>query len=399
MVFLLCINMTRTHFILRRSSQHSCNLSRHFVRPLLQQPITVATKFLPIASRPRQPCLLISRRNSSSTTNSRVRAQQVPKPNLSTPTTPISPIMSAQWPGYIPPPNAALFQQQMMQNFGFQMPPQDFKPGSSALNPPYLEAQSRNQIPLMPGHGPLRPGSTGNKTPKSSSKKEHRDRILPPSKGSGGVPNPTLQYTQLASHPPLILPNPRSILVVVDLNGTLLHRPNRKNPTNFTERPHAREFLSYCINTFTVVIWSSARPANVQNMYKQLVSDKDSTKVVAVWGRDKFGLSTNDYNMRVQCYKRLSTMWNDHFIQASHPNAARGEKWSQMNTVLVDDSLEKGRSEPYNLVDLPEFTGNAYEPGYILPQVHDYLNECSRQANISAYMRSSPFRVNPNFTL
>ncbi|KAI8625141.1 HAD-like domain-containing protein [Xylariaceae sp. FL1651] len=226
-----------------------------------------------------------------------------------------------------------------------------------------------------------------------------RDKITSPSKASGGVPDPTPEYLALASHPPLLLPHPRNILVVIDMNGTLLYRPNRRDPTRFVERPYARPFLSYCINTFTVVIWSSARPDNVNNMCKQLLTSEDRSKVVAVWGRDSFGLSQDDYNQRVQCYKRLSMLWNNPVVAASHPMAATGEKWSQLNTVLVDDSLEKARSEPYNLVQIPEFEGNAKEPGFVLPQVHDYLNDCSRQTNISAYMRDIPFKIKPGFTL
>ncbi|KAJ8121828.1 hypothetical protein O1611_g9998 [Lasiodiplodia mahajangana] len=240
---------------------------------------------------------------------------------------------------------------------------------------------------------------TGGSRRSRSPRRTHRDEIIQPSPESGGIPDPTHEYLTIASHPPFLLPQPRNILVVVDLNGTLLHRPNRHNPTLFVERPYARPFLSYCINTFTVVIWSSARPENVNRMCKQLLTPKDRAKVVAVWGRDSFGFSEADYNQRVQCYKRLTSLWNDPIIAASHPMAANGEKWNQSNTVLVDDSSEKARSEPFNLVQIPEFKGNAAEPGFVLPQVHDYLNDCSQQANVSAYMKSRPFMSKPEFTL
>ncbi|KAI0434545.1 HAD-like domain-containing protein [Xylaria sp. FL1042] len=230
----------------------------------------------------------------------------------------------------------------------------------------------------------------------SLSKRERRDKTSRPSPESGGVPDPTPEYLALASHPPFLLPYPRDLLVVIDLNGTLLHRPHRHSPTRFVERPHARSFLSYCVNTFTVVIWSSARPANADNMCKRLLTPEDRAKVVAVWGRDSFGLSKADYNQRVQCYKRLTKLWNDPVVAASHP---AGEKWSQLNTVLVDDSMEKARSEPFNLIQIPDFTGDAKEPGFVLPQVHDYLNYCSQQTNVSAYMRNQPFKIKPDFTL
>ncbi|KAI1754618.1 HAD-like domain-containing protein [Xylaria castorea] len=258
--------------------------------------------------------------------------------------------------------------------------------------------------PNQPAYGlPLGQANTicpDRRNSRTSPKTTHqRDKITQPSPSSGGVPNPTPEYLQVASHPPFLLPQPRNILVVVDLNGTLLHRPNRHSPTRFVERPYARPFLSYCVNTFTVVVWSSARSQNVSNMCKQLLTPEDSAKVVAVWSRDHFGLSKDDFNQRVQCYKRLSALWNDPVVAASHPMAESGEKWSQLNTVLVDDSIEKARSEPFNLVQIPDFQGDAKEPGFVLPQVHDYLNECSQQANVSAYIKGQPFKIKPQFTL
>ncbi|KAI1438709.1 HAD-like domain-containing protein [Xylaria sp. CBS 124048] len=286
-------------------------------------------------------------------------------------------------------------------------------------NNKYHEPRQQNQptidIPTMPSQPPSTLSAAGHleetdatttsittstaaSLPPHSPKKANRDVKVTPSKKSGGIPDPTPEYFALASHPPFLLPQPRNMLVVIDMNGTLLHRPNRRNPTRFVERPFARPFLSYCVNTFKVVIWSSARPENVQGMCSQLLSPEDKAKLVAVWGRDSFQLSKEDYNRRVQCYKRLTALWNDPVIAASHPMAVNGEKWSQLNTVLVDDSLEKARTEPYNLIQIPDFQGDTQEPGLVLPQVHDYLNACSQQSNISAYMKSQPFQVKPEFT-
>ncbi|KAI5921355.1 HAD-like domain-containing protein [Camillea tinctor] len=226
-----------------------------------------------------------------------------------------------------------------------------------------------------------------------------RQPIVPPSKESGGIPEPTLQYLRLASAPPMILPHPRKILVIFDLNGTLLHRPSPTNPRLFVERPYTRTFLEYCINTFTVAIWSSTRPENMYKMLKQILRPELRDKVIAVWGRDKFGLTPEDYLQRVQCYKRLTYLWNDPDVAEAHPDYATGGRWSQLDTVLVDDSAEKSRSEPYNLLRIPEFEGDSFEPHFVLPQVHDYLNECSRQANVSAYIRQKPFALSSTYIL
>ncbi|KAI0911155.1 HAD-like domain-containing protein [Ustulina deusta] len=231
--------------------------------------------------------------------------------------------------------------------------------------------------------------------PRRESRKAHQHSLVPPSQASGGVPDPTPEYLALASQPPFLLPQPRSLLVIVDLNGTLLHRPGR-DPVHFVERPFARSFLSYIVNTFTVVIWSSARRENVGAMCRQLLSPKDHTKLVAIWDRNNFGLSKTDFDMRVLCYKRLTALWNDPVVAASHPD--RG-KWSQLNTVLVDDTTEKARSEPFNLVQVPEFSFEAKKADVVLPQVHEYLNQCSQQANVSAYIKGQPFQVDPGFSL
>jgi hypothetical protein len=143
-----------------------------------------------------------------------------------------------------------------------------------------------------------------------------------------------------------------------------------------------------------VVIWSSAREANVMGMCQQLLSAEQLTRVVAVWARDRFGLSREDYNSRVQCYKRLTRIWADQAIQDTHPVASDLEAgWHQGNTVLIDDSAEKARSEPYNAIQIPEFQGNSKESPEILPLVHDYLNELAWQEDVSRYIRAQPFEV------
>ncbi|KAL6924379.1 hypothetical protein FSST1_001653 [Fusarium sambucinum] len=220
-----------------------------------------------------------------------------------------------------------------------------------------------------------------------------------PSKISGGVPEPTHKYLAQAKLAPERLPQPRRILVVIDLNGTLLHRPNKKRPFDFTERPHAKAFLGYCIETFHVAIWSSARPENVEKMVEKLLTPEEREQCLVTWGRDSFNLSKEDYMTKVQVYKRLTKIWTDPRVMAAHPRASEGGVWDQTNTILVDDSFEKGRSEPFNTLTLPEFSGLAGEIPNVLPQVHDYINELSYQVDISRFVRQSPFQLDPNYIL
>jgi hypothetical protein len=209
---------------------------------------------------------------------------------------------------------------------------------------------------------------------------------------ASGVPKPTATYNQNASIPYQILPQPQHLLVIIDLNGTLIHRPSKATPTKFTSRPHTSRFLNYCINTFTVVIWSSARPENVKAMCAQILPPELRASVIAIWGRDKFPLTPTEYNNKVLCYKRLSTVWNDKTIKESHPEAKHEHTWNQMNTVLIDDSLYKGTSEPFNLIQIPEFSGHEESTEGVLPQVHDYLNRLSMCSNVSNYLKQYPFK-------
>lgn len=220
-----------------------------------------------------------------------------------------------------------------------------------------------------------------------------------PSAASGGVPDPKQEYLLHALAPPSTLAAPRRILIVMDLNGTLLYRPQRHRPFHFVARPHADRFLRYCLDTFHLAIWSSARPENVNKMVSRLLTPEECERCLLIWARDQFGLSAEDYDTRVQCYKRLSLVWNDPRVAAAHPDAANGGRWDQSNTVLVDDSLEKGRTEPFNILALPEFSGLANETAEVLPQVHDYLNALSWQADVSRYMRQNPFKLDPKYSL
>ncbi|PHH55913.1 putative FCP1 domain-containing protein [Ceratocystis fimbriata CBS 114723] len=216
-----------------------------------------------------------------------------------------------------------------------------------------------------------------------------------PSKESGGVPEPTVGYLAQASLDLQPLTSPRPILIILDLNGTLLWRPHRRNPTTFIERQHTRLFLNYLVNNFVVAVWSSAQPDNVRHMVNHLFPTTERQQLAAVWGRDRFGLSEKDYFNRVQVYKRLTLLWDNPAVQES---SIDGKPWDQTNTVLVDDSTEKARSEPYNSITIPEFVGQT-ETSHVLPQVHDYLNTLAFQGNISAYIRKHPFKQDVNFVL
>ncbi|KAF4585493.1 phosphoprotein phosphatase [Ophiocordyceps camponoti-floridani] len=222
----------------------------------------------------------------------------------------------------------------------------------------------------------------------------------PPSRLSGGVPEPKPAYLAQSLIPPVRNAEPHCILVVLDLNGTLIFRHSKfEGRPVYRIRRHAHRFIDYCFEKFRVVFWSSARRNNVEIMLDGLVSKLQREKCAAIWGRENLGLTKSDYLSRVQCYKRLTTVWADPYVQSSHPKWNSGGRWDQTNTVLVDDSLEKGRSEPHNALVVPTYDGNETDDVHILPQVHDYLNQLCYQRDISSYMRLHPFEVDPFYTM
>ncbi|POS84503.1 hypothetical protein EPUL_004021 [Erysiphe pulchra] len=237
---------------------------------------------------------------------------------------------------------------------------------------------------------------------KQSSNKEHL-RTVPTKKRSvrhepsTGKPSFTDTYMQNSCEKIRRLEKPQHLLVILDLNGTLLYRPKRrKRPTQVIPRPHSFTFLRECSDKFAVAIWSSASPVNVRSICDKMLSPSVQNKILAVWARDKFDLSNRDYNLRVICYKRLTKLWDDKTISMSHPDYSRGARWDQTNTVLIDDSIEKARTEPYNLIRIPEFWGDPNEPGDILLQVYGFLNHVSTFSNVSAYLRQHPFTLSSN---
>lgn len=254
------------------------------------------------------------------------------------------------------------------------------------------QAPRKNHNILVPG---WRPGHIDEPvligSPGTPDKAGRKDMIHAPSRESGGVPEPSNAYIRQALIPPRTAPEPRHILVIIDLNGALIHRPDRKRPALYIARNSTDLFIDYLFSRFQVMVWSAARPNNVDMMCKQLFPGKSRQKLVAEWGRDRMGLSPADYNARTQVYKRLETVWNDRSIQACHPLRNYGVGWDQTNTVLMDDSAEKGRSHPYNLIKVPEFEGQK-ESEDVLRKVAEYLDDLLIQEDVSAYIHKNPFR-------
>jgi NLI interacting factor-like phosphatase len=184
---------------------------------------------------------------------------------------------------------------------------------------------------------------------------DQRNQVKPPQIRPPPAPTATDLYLAQARLPLIRCAAPKKLLVVLDLNGTLLVRPNRMRPREFRIRPGVPILLDYLFHNHVVMVYSSAQPENVEAMVTTLFSKKHAKKIIAIWGRDKLDLTPAQYREKVQVYKKLEKVWADNKIQAT---CGGGQRWSQANTVLVDDSHLKALSQPHNLIQVPEFTKN-----------------------------------------
>ena len=235
------------------------------------------------------------------------------------------------------------------------------------------------------------------------------------------IPSPTAAYLSQSLKPPSRLDSPQPLLVILDLNGTLLHRSKERRSKGITPRPYVIEFLSDIIglpetslgseaapsssasiyahsmpkltskthpstsaSTYSVMIWSSARSKSVKCMCDHLLTAKQQSELVAVWARDRLRLSSEQFAARLPVYKQLKWVWASDEIKGAYPKQkdrsssegiiddANGDNmnsgagctlsnfrnhWGQHNTVLLDDSASKAKAEPYNIIILPEFKG------------------------------------------
>lgn len=226
------------------------------------------------------------------------------------------------------------------------------------------------------------------------------------------VPVATQEYMAQASLPPQEITPPQPLLVILDINGTLIYRKHRRLPPQFVKRPGLDKFLETLMDKYTVMIWSSSQPRTVNAVCERLFPRNKRQQLAAEWGRDKFGLTSAQYKEKIQVYKRLETVWADEGIQAKYPTSktklgkqrhaqllAHQEnpdavppplpmRWDQSNTVLIDDSKLKAAAQPYNILEIPEFTNDPnVDESQVFKKVLKRLNILARRDDVSKMLR------------
>lgn len=206
------------------------------------------------------------------------------------------------------------------------------------------------------------------------------------------APCATELYISQAKLPCVVRDLPQRLLLVLDLNGTLIARRVRHQPELFDRRPGLSKFFKYIFGHHSVMIYTSSQPKTVSVILPMLFTPQQQRRLVAVWDRTKLDLTPQQYSEKVQVYKRLEKIWTDPDIQATYPKKEKIGEWNQMNTVLIDDSELKALAQPCNLLQVPEFVKdttkkNRQKEEQILHSVIVKLEQLKYQTDVSRLIR------------
>jgi len=138
-------------------------------------------------------------------------------------------------------------------------------------------------------------------------------------------------------------------------------------------------------------------------MLTYLFTKRQISQLVAIWSREDSRLGEL-VDEKVQVYKQLRWLWDDPTMQAAAGRSrdpdvpgmkqsnTGSDAWNQTNTVLIDDFLEKADSEPYNLVQVEEFTGKAGDTqDDVLGVVLAYIEDLAWERDVSSAIHHKPF--------
>ncbi|CAE6451795.1 unnamed protein product [Rhizoctonia solani] len=155
-------------------------------------------------------------------------------------------------------------------------------------------------------------------------------------------------------------------LLVLDLNGTLLHRrrTNSGHTSHVYVRPYLGPFLQYITHqsaSLNVAVWSSARRTNVDLMVDRAWTGQRPGIVLAredmqLTDRQfmrayRHGTFHPDHNVRTT--KDLRQLWLR--LAQAQTQTQSGVIHGPMDTILLDDSIHKARLQPNNHLALPTY--------------------------------------------
>ncbi|KDN52160.1 hypothetical protein K437DRAFT_254540 [Tilletiaria anomala UBC 951] len=165
------------------------------------------------------------------------------------------------------------------------------------------------------------------------------------------------------------------------------------SPETFHSESGQSQVHQRSLGACELIVWSSAQPANVDAMLLSIMSETQRARLLRVWARNTL-VPTRFYDSRVQTTKDLEIAW--HALNLTHDGCDQGDQriraddrdrldnespdgydsaeneipgaagkaaqlaeaqgpWNAKNTVLLDDTPDKARLQPFNHLLLSEF--------------------------------------------
>ena len=220
------------------------------------------------------------------------------------------------------PGSSGINQSWWFNTFGKQQdPPLEGEENPATSTSSEIKNEVRNEFPLEPkSYDPryreYRPSPRSLSPVSRPRPPRSRTATPPPPQG------PSPGYLATSDDPSSLLADPTSSrkLLVLDLNGTLLHRsphPSKNAPRysipgqegfqprlrSVHPRPYLQSFKSYIFHPankgwLDVMVWSSAQPHSVHDMVDKCFRD-EKHHFVAVWARDTLGLPQHLYSTAI----------------------------------------------------------------------------------------------------
>ncbi|XP_009765286.1 uncharacterized FCP1 homology domain-containing protein C1271.03c-like [Nicotiana sylvestris] len=158
---------------------------------------------------------------------------------------------------------------------------------------------------------------------------------------------------------------PKKKLLVLNLGGLLVHRVHRRDwftvesykPDlvcgNFSvfKRPFCDQFMKFCLERFEVGLWSSAMERNMDAILDNIMVGL-RRKLLFVWDQEKCidsGFKCLKKKDKPIFLKQMKKIWENKY----HILPFRGGKFSESNTLLIDDEPHVALLNPPNTAVFP----------------------------------------------
>ena len=158
----------------------------------------------------------------------------------------------------------------------------------------------------------------------------------------------------------------KDVLIILDINGILVRKNNKhdhgggwkretshskKDDSRFIEtkgaifeiREGVRDFISSCFENYSVAIWSSTTFTNANPIIEGLFTADQKANLVFKWFRDHTKFDP-DYGTDPEI-KDFDTIKS---LVDVYQSAMFNRRWTNKNTIIVDDTMRKLRFNPEN---------------------------------------------------